>query len=69
MKKIVGWPLTWGLYYMGNFTSNYIMNWFPRAYLLYSKLMVWSLSVQEWSGLERPWREPTEEEKKKRYET
>jgi len=44
------------LFYLGHWIS-YPMNWFDWAWLypMYSKLMCWSLDIQEWAGNEKPW--------------
>ena len=52
MKKLIAYPLSWGLYYIGDFICN--IPDFP--YPIYSQVMLWSLEVQEYGELESPWK-------------
>lgn len=52
MKKLIAYPATWFLYGIGSF----IWNEFKSMH--YSKFHVWSYKVQEWAGLENPWKDP-----------
>lgn len=49
MKKLIAYPATWILYYLGSF----IWNEFKSMH--YSKFHVWSYKVQEWGKLNKPW--------------
>jgi len=52
MKKLIAYPLSWGLYYIGDFICS--IPDFP--YPIYSQVMLWSLEVQEYGELESPWK-------------
>lgn len=58
MKKIVAWPLTWILFWMGDLISR-PMNYLDWAWLYpaYNRLMIWSVDVQDWAGVNGPWRD------------
>jgi len=56
MKKLIGYPLAWALYYLGDLISR-IPNF---NYTVYKNLMIWSSDVQEWSGLKSPWKKVSE---------
>ncbi|PPD52545.1 MAG: hypothetical protein CTY12_06280 [Methylotenera sp.] len=61
MKKIIGWPLAWGLFWLGDLVSKpmYYIECMAWLYPLYNALMSWSSHIQEWAKLESPWGEPT----------
>ena len=69
MKKIVGYIGSYSFYYLGHWTS-IIMYKFDLDFLypLYRELMNWSLNLQYWANLDRPWKEPTESEIEKDIE-
>jgi len=52
MRKLIGYPTTWILFYLGDAISR-IPNF---NYNAYNKLMIWSSEVQDWSGLNSPWK-------------
>ena len=51
MKKIMGYILSWTLYWLGDFISK-PMHYFDWAclYPVYNRLMIWSADAQDWSG-------------------
>lgn len=52
MKKLIGYPVTWILYYLGDILSRT-----PNFnYTVYNKLMIWSSNVQNWCKLSSPWK-------------
>lgn len=51
MKKIIGYPTAWILFWLGDFVSR-IPNF---NYSIYNALMIWSNNVQEWSVANGPW--------------
>jgi hypothetical protein len=61
MKKIVAWPITWALFWIGHVLSKLMelsddgLPW--RLYPAYNKLMTYSFIVQIWGGLKSPWKE------------
>ncbi len=58
MRKIIGYILSWTLYWLGDIVSK-PMNWFEWAwwlYPVYNRLMGWSLRVQDWAGNQGPWK-------------
>lgn len=58
MKKLVGYILSWALYWLGDFISKpmYSFDW-AWLYPAYNHLMFWSYDVQEWGGNHGPWRD------------
>lgn len=57
MKKIIGFPITWILYYIGDMIS-YPMNWFDSGghlYPAYNWCMLKSSALQDWAGLNSLW--------------
>jgi hypothetical protein len=56
VKKIIGYLLSWILYWLGHLIS-YPMNYFdwPWLYPLYNRLMLSSYSIQRWAGNITPW--------------
>lgn len=52
MKKLIGLPLSYLFYYLGDFVYSYEL----LPYSGYSFLMETSLEIQEWANLNRPWR-------------
>ena len=58
MKKIMGYILSWTLYWLGDFISK-PMHYFDWAclYPVYNRLMIWSADAQDWSGCNGPWAE------------
>lgn len=65
MKKIVGYIGAWSLYWMGDGISRLMNTNFTSCllYRVYNKLMCWSCAVQDWAGLEQPWRKVDEDVK------
>jgi len=51
MRKTIGYPITWILYYLGDAISR-IPNFY---YPIYNNLMIWSSKTQKWSRLKSPW--------------
>jgi hypothetical protein len=50
-KKVVGWPASNVLYYLGHWVS-FPMNWCEqcgRLYPIYNTLMQWSFRIDEWA--------------------
>lgn len=59
MRKVVGYVVSWILFWLGDIVSR-PMNWVECMWWLYpayNKLMLWSSSVQDWSGANGPWRD------------
>jgi hypothetical protein len=56
-KKIVAFIPAWLLYYAGDLVSK-VMGDIEREwpYTLYSKLMRWSMEIQDWAKLSKPWK-------------
>jgi hypothetical protein len=56
MKKIIAWPLTWSLFWAGDFISKplHYFNWW-WLYPVYNRLMISSADVQDWGNLDGPW--------------
>lgn len=63
MKKIVGLLGSYMFFYLGDWTS-IIMYKFNLDFLypVYRDFMNWSLNLQYWADLDRPWKEPTEKD-------
>jgi hypothetical protein len=63
MKQFIGYIISWGLYYIGDFISKIInlSNFFGGLYPLYNKVMCMSFSVQDWSGNKTPWEKVEED--------
>ncbi len=59
MKKILAWPLSWALFWLGDVVSKpmHYFNW-AWLYPVYNNLMCWSADVQDWAQLNEPWRKP-----------
>ncbi len=57
MKKLIAHPLTWIFYWLGDLV--YMTELFP--YSVYSTLFGWSAYLQEWAGLNSPWKNLKEE--------
>jgi hypothetical protein len=57
MKKFIGKYGTWTSYYLGIFFSKLMgyrfLNW---LYTPYNYFMSQSVQIQEWAGLEEPWK-------------
>lgn len=57
MKKIVAWPVSWALYWLGHLTSK-PMHWTYGYWLypVYNRLMIWSVDAQDWGKVPNgPW--------------
>lgn len=57
MKKIIGWPLAWGLFWLGDLISKpmYYLEFMAWLYPVYNALMSWSSDIQDWAQLDSPW--------------
>lgn len=59
MKKLVGYIISWALFYIGDVTSKVMElteeGWTWKLYPVYNKCMSWSLCVQQWAGTKTPW--------------
>ena len=54
MKKLIGWPVGWALFWIGDgfsFLCNRY-NWLSWMYIPYNKFMIWSVYVNDWAGLD-----------------
>ena len=61
MKKLIGYTLSWTMYWLGDFVSKpmHYLNW-AWLYPAYNNLMMWSYDVQEWGGDYGPWKDCNE---------
>jgi hypothetical protein len=59
MKKVIAYPVAWGLFWTGHVVS-YTLRVGALAffYPLYNWLMCRSSDVQDWAGLKGPWGPP-----------
>ena len=58
MKKIIGYIGSYILFWIGHAVS-IVMNWTDgRFYGTYNYLMGASIKVQDWAGLDEPWKKP-----------
>lgn len=57
MKKLIAYPLTWGLFYLGVFISNVRLLDKGNFYNLYSWCMIKSSEIQDWGKLNSPWKD------------
>ena len=66
MKKIVGLIGSYTFFYLGDWTSILMekTGW-DWLYLIYREFMNWSLNLQYWADLDRPWKEPSESDVEK----
>jgi len=57
MRKLIGYILSWTLYWLGDFISK-PMHYFDWGclYPVYNRLMIWSADAQDWSECNGPWR-------------
>lgn len=64
MRKVIGFLGSYMFFYLGNWTSILMekTDW-ESLYPLYKGFMNWSLNLQYWAELDRPWRDPTEKDK------
>jgi hypothetical protein len=53
MKKLIGYPICQTLYWLGHYVSR-VMERYDWAFLYgaYSRLMGWSIRVNDWAGLD-----------------
>ena len=61
-KKAISWVVAWSLFWCGHAVSRcrplhvvadkYEWDW-PGW--LYQRLMIWSINVQDWGGIQSPW--------------
>lgn len=59
MNKIIGFLGTYLCYYLGCIFGFLAYNIeFEWLYIWYCNLMEWSSKIQDWAGLEGPWKEP-----------
>jgi hypothetical protein len=63
MKKIIAWPLCWGLFIFGDLMCRLIHVTPERLYIsgmyqLYNKPMLWSVRLNDWAGLSL-WSKPS----------
>lgn len=60
MRKVVGWPVTWALFWLGHATSKVFLRQEAADFMypLYNGLMCASVDVQDWAGLAMPWAKP-----------
>jgi hypothetical protein len=63
MKKTIGLLGSYMFFYLGHWTSILMekTDW-EFLYLLYKEFMNYSLNLQYWADLDRPWKEPTEKD-------
>ena len=56
MRKLIGYIVSWTLYWFGHLTS-YLLNFDSMWWLypVYNRLMLWSLNAQDWAGNATPW--------------
>lgn len=57
MKKAIGWPAAWALFWLGHFVSRVFCRFDALAFMYptYNRLMCTSADVQDWAGLSGPW--------------
>jgi len=59
MRAIVAWPVSWTLFWIGHFVSVVNRQEFMgevSLYPVYNWLMIKSGDVQDWAGLNGPWK-------------
>ncbi len=56
MKKLIAYPLAWGLFYLGDFISNTKIFNEGSFYNLYNWCMIKSSEIQDWGELNSPWK-------------
>jgi hypothetical protein len=58
LKKLIGFILSWFLYYIGHLTSK-IMFKRPGTFLwyIYQYTMMWSVNIQDWAKNKTPWKD------------
>lgn len=61
MKKIIGLIGSYTFFYLGDWTSILMekTGW-DSLYIVYKEFMNWSLNIQYWAEIDRPWKEPTD---------
>jgi hypothetical protein len=57
MRKALAYIVSWTLYWVGDAVSKPLNRWDCMGWLypVYSRLMQWSLRVQDWAGNQTPW--------------
>jgi len=55
MKKIIAYIGSYLFYSLGHMSS-LLMKLYPGFWSLYQKLMVTSIKIQDWAGLDKPWK-------------
>jgi hypothetical protein len=57
MKKFIGYIGAYSFYYLGHWTSIIMgKSRFVFLYTAYSWLMNTSVNIQDWAGLDKPWK-------------
>ena len=69
IKKIIAYPFTYLLYYIGDCVSGSKTFESGRSYDFYNWCMTASLLIQEWGDLKEPWGKPVEHDKNDDDET
>lgn len=65
-KQLIAFIPAWLLYYAGDLTSKLMKETEKEwPFILYSKLMVWSIQIQDWAKLSKPWSTPKKNKKTK----
>jgi hypothetical protein len=54
MKKIIGYTGSYLFFYLGCLAAS-LMYIAPGIWNLYQKLMIKSIKIQDWAGLDKPW--------------
>ena len=63
MKKVIGLIGSYAFFYLGDWTSILMKKTGCEfLYPIYKEFMNYSLNLQYWADLDRPWKEPTEKE-------
>lgn len=55
MKKLIALVGAYTFYQLGDWVSRFVM-WDGFGYRVYSKLMEYSMRIQDWGRLDKPWR-------------
>ena len=57
MKKALGYLGAYGCYHLGDILSRPMQwKWLHWLYIPYNRLMIWSVNIQDWAALPKPWR-------------
>ena len=65
LKKLIGFILSWFLYYVGHLTSQIMFKrpgtflWYvyPFTWYIYQHTMMWSVNIQDWAKNKTPWKD------------